>query len=295
MSSLESMQKRIKTTQDLRDIVSMMKTLSSVSILQYDVALASLKGYRRNINDAFHALIKRGNLPPKAFNFLRKEGKTLVILIGTDSGLVGRFNTEMLQKAQADLSAASIPLSETLFVGVGKRVIGLLAARKLNTFAKYAISNSIKTVNSLAGTLIIKIYEAIQKEKVSSVIVYYHKREQGIATTLEKIKLLPSDKTDFEKLRQKPWDTNNVPLITMPPQKLFEALIKEYLMIQLCSMLTYSLSAEHHTRMINMQNAEKNIDESLERLNLEYQQKRQDAITEELIDVVSGAEALKKQ
>lgn len=295
MPSLESLQKRIKTTEDMRDIVSMMKTLSSVSILQYDEALVSLKGYRKNITDAFHALVKRGNFPPNAFSTLHKDGKTLVILIGTDSGLVGRFNTELLQKAYADLSEKHTPLSDVLFIGVGKRVIGLLSSRKVDIFAKYAISNSIKTVNSLAGTLIVKIYEAIQKQKVSSVLVYYHKREPAGSTSLEMIKLLPSDKSTYEHLRQKKWDTNNVPLITMPPQKLFEALIKEYLMIELCSMLTYSLSAEHHTRMVNMQNAQKNIDESLEILNLEYQQKRQDAITEELIDVVSGAEALKKK
>ena len=80
--------------------------------------------------------------------------------------------------------------------------------------------------------------------------------------------------------------------MTLPARQLLDALIKEYLMIELSAALTYSLAAEHHTRMINMQNAEKNIDESLEKMNLEYQQKRQDAITEELIDVVSGAEAL---
>ena len=295
MPSLESLQKRIKTTEDLHDIVSMMKTLSSVSILQYDEALSSLKGYRKNIADAFHALIKRGNVPPNSFGTLHKNGKTLYILIGTDSGLVGRFNTELVNKTFRDVNDSDLRLPDTLFIGVGKRVIGLLASRKVNLFAKYAISNSIKTVNSLAGTLIVKIYEAIQKERVSSVIVYYHKREPAGTTSLEKIKLLPSDKSVYERLRQKKWDTNNVPLITMPPQKLFEALVKEYLMIELCSMLTYSLSAEHHTRMINMQNAEKNIEESLEKLNLEYQQKRQDAITEELIDVVSGAQALSKK
>ena len=294
MPSLESLQKRIKTTQDLRDIVSMMKTLSSVSILQYDEALVSLKGYRKNIRDAFHALVKRGNLPPTFFNTLHKNGKTLVVLIGTDSGMVGRFNTELQKKALTDLQESQILLSDTLFIAIGKRVIGQLSSKKVTLFAKYAISNSIKTVNSLAGTLIIKIHEAIQKEKVSSVFVYYHKREAEGGISLEKMKLLPSDKSAYEKLRQKPWETNNIPLITMQPQMLFEALIKEYLMIELCSMLTYSLSAEHHTRMINMQNAEKNIDESLDALNLEYQQKRQDAITEELIDVVSGAQALKK-
>ena len=63
-------------------------------------------------------------------------------------------------------------------------------------------------------------------------------------------------------------------------------------MIAIASQLNYSLAAEHYTRMTNMQNAEKNIDESLELMNLEYQQKRQESITDELIDVISGAEAM---
>ena len=86
-----------------------------------------------------------------------------------------------------------------------------------------------------------------------------------------------------------------MPLVTLPTDTLVEELIKEYLMIAVSSALTYSLAAEHHTRMINMQNAEKNIDERLEAFNQEYQQKRQDSITEELIDVVSGSEAIKKK
>ena len=83
-----------------------------------------------------------------------------------------------------------------------------------------------------------------------------------------------------------------MPLITLKPQVLVSKLIQEYLMIVLSGAITMSLAAEHHARMINMQNAEKNIDESLEQMNLEFQQKRQEAITEELIDVVSGSEAL---
>ena len=55
---LEVLQRKIKTTQDLRDIVSTMKTLSSVSILQYEKANQALARYRRNLRDAFHAVIK---------------------------------------------------------------------------------------------------------------------------------------------------------------------------------------------------------------------------------------------
>ena len=59
--------------------------------------------------------------------------------------------------------------------------------------------------------------------------------------------------------------------------------------------LNDSLASEHFTRMTNMQEAEKNIDENLERMNLEYQQQRQENITDELIDVISGADAMRKK
>lgn len=292
MSSLETLQKRIKTTTDLRDIVSTMKSLSSVSILQYDQAAASLKGYRKNIRDGFHALLKCRPIPtqPKT-----KNGKTLAIVIGSDNGLVGRFNKEILNQAVESLQQEGISKQDTLFLTVGKRVAMLAENARVNLFAKYAISNSIKFVNSLAGTIIMRIYEAMQSNKVTRVEVFYHKREPGKPIGLEKISLLPFSEKIFSELKKKPWKTNNVPLVTLPTNVLIQELIKEYLMIEVSSALTYSLAAEHHTRMVNMQNAEKNIDERLEALNQEYQQKRQDSITEELIDVVSGSEAIKKK
>ncbi len=288
--TLETLQKRIKTTQDLRNIVSTMKALSSVSILQYDQAAASLKGYRKNIRDGFHALMKRGQMPPLPEH--PKEGKTLVILIGTDSGLVGRFNNEIVTKARDEIHLAQKHLSDVLFLSVGKRMAVLAENAKMNLIGKYAISNSIKVVNSLAGTIILRMYEAMHQYKVTRVVMFYHYREQGTSVSLKKTTLFPVSRKAYDDLRKKKWKTNNVPLVTLPARQLLDALIKEYLMIELSAALTYSLAAEHHTRMINMQNAEKNIDESLEKMNLEYQQKRQDAITEELIDVVSGAEAL---
>lgn len=292
MSSLESLQKRIKTTTDLRDIVSTMKSLSSVSILQYDEAVVSLKGYRRNILDGFHALAKCRPLPAKP---KKKTGKILMLLIGSDNGLVGRFNKEVFDSADRLLQQMGVAKKDALFLTVGKRVAVLAENTGVNLFAKYAISNSIKFVNSLAGTIIIRLYQAMQTQKVTRVIVLYHKREQGTQSTLETMTLLPANEDSFRQLKQKPWGTNNVPLVTLPTETLMQSLIKEYLMIEVSTALTYSLAAEHHTRMINMQNAEKNIDESLAVLNQEYQQKRQDAITEELIDVVSGAEAIKKK
>lgn len=67
------------------------------------------------------------------------------------------------------------------------------------------------------------------------------------------------------------------------------------LMIAISKQLNASLVAEHFTRMNNMQNAEQNIDENLAEMNLAYQQQRQEDITDELIDIISGAEAMRKK
>ena len=86
-----------------------------------------------------------------------------------------------------------------------------------------------------------------------------------------------------------------LPLITAEKEELFSALLHEYFTIQLTNALISSLAAEHFTRMNHMQQAENNIEEKLGELNLQYQLARQNQITEELIDIVSGATAITKK
>ncbi len=290
--SMETLSKRIKTTEDLRNIVSTMKSLSSVSILQYEQAQKSLIEYTHTIRNAFHALIKTNAVFIPAHEKTMAEPKTIAIVIGSDNGLVGRFNKEIMQTAALSLKEKGISPKEAVFITVGKRVAALAEQQQYDLFAKYAVSNSIKAINSIASTVIVRMEEAMEKTKATRVLLFYHKRLPNQPTEIEQVTLLPFDLQQYKNLKNEPWPTNNVPLITLKPQLLVSKLIQEYLMIVLSGAITMSLAAEHHARMINMQNAEKNIDESLEQMNLEFQQKRQEAITEELIDVVSGSEAL---
>ena len=290
--SLETLQKRIKTTQEMREIISTMKSLSSASILQYDQANIALSAYLKNIRDAFHGMIKSGKQLslPKAPPV--EEQKTLTVLIGSDTGLVGRFNKELVENALSFLKAEGKEPKDCLFITVGKRPALLAEQRHLPLFAKYAVSNSLKAINSISGTVIVKIEQAIREQHISRVIVFYHRRIQGKPSLIEQRVLLPFSPEDFNELKKRPWPTNNIPQVTLSKEKLLNALIDEFLMIVLSGTICSSLAAEHYVRMVNMQNAEKNIDESLERMKQELQQKRQDEITEELIDVVSGSEAI---
>jgi len=292
--TLESLQRQIKTTEDLRDIVRTMKMLSSVSILQYEQANASLKFYRQNLQDAFQALVQKFGLPQATRNKNQPE-KFLYILLGSDNGMVGRFNREIMLAAEKDLQHLNLKPSQVLFLTVGKRLSAMAEAKKWPLSAHYANANSVKAVHILAESLIMNLDKIISREKISHVAVYFQQHGKGTAVKVVEQQIMPFDTNAQQKLKDKPWPTNNIPLIVQKKEQLFSALVRESLLIKLISQLNQSLAAEHFTRMTNMQNAEQNIDKNLAELNQSYQQQRQEQITDELIDVISGVEAMKKK
>lgn len=290
--AVEILRRRIKTTQDLRDIVSNMKMLSSVSILQYEQTDKALDKYLRNLRDAFHILAIY-HLLPQVTSAKVKKHRYLFLLIGSDNGMVGRFNREIVEKAKDYLRQKHISLNDVLFVTIGKRVSALAENNRLKVYQSYAVSNSVKAVAMLAENVILNIDETIRKERISDVFVVSHHRGEHNLISVDLKQVLPFDMKRLQKLCDKKWETNNIPQLGIPAEKMFTELVNESLMINVGKEINASLAAEHYTRMTNMQNAEKNIDENLEELNLIYQQQRQEDITDELIDVISGAEAMK--
>lgn len=286
--SMERLQKRIKTTQDLRGIVNTMKMLSSVSITQYEQANSSLRYYRENLQTAFLALQKTKGIP-----LVTSKNTTphyLLLIFGSDSGMVGRFNKEILDDIKTWMESKKISKDEVSLISVGKKITQLAEQENFDIFAKYASANSAKAAGSLAETLIIKLEQAINVAHKNTVYVWYHKRGKS-RIEVKSRKILPFNAESLLRLRDKKWPTNNLVQITLSAEQLFFALVNQALSINLASILNYSLAAEHYVRMTNMQNAEKNIDESLEEMNLLYQQLRQEEITGELIDVVAGYQA----
>ena len=293
--TLENLKKRIKSTTDLRDIVSTMKLLSSVSIGPYEKALISLKEYGKTLESAFLGLIlNEKNITPPPLP-KEKSFKTIAILIGTDNGLVGKFNRDVINYADSYFKAHEYDPNALIYLCIGKRISALLNTRQELLAASYPISNSLKEIASIASEILKKTDEIIIQQKVKQVLIFYNHREAGQQQKTSKRQLIPLPKNTFSALKQKRWEGKSFPLITANKEALFSALSHEFLTITLTGVLTASLAAEHYARMVNMQQAEKNIDESLETMNLEYQQARQTAITDELIDIVSGAESMKKK
>ena len=292
--TLEELNKRIKTTTDLRDIVGTMKMLSSVSIGPYEKALKSLEEYGKTVWDAFAGLLKDDRFFYTPSRSKTETPKTIAVVIGTDNGLVGRFNRDVLTFAKKDLTERNV-MADCSLICVGKRV-GLIAdSQKLSVAVTYPIMNSLKEIATIASMVLLKINELTAQNHFERVLVYYTHKQTGKPQRVKVIQLMPLPQKEIQAMKQAKWEGRTLPLITSDREMLFTALIHEYLTAVLGGALTASLAAEHYTRMINMQQAEKNIDESLEEMNLTYQQLRQTGITDELIDIVSGAESMKKK
>ena len=288
----ETLNKRIKTTTDLRGIVSTMKMLSSVSVGQFERALKSLNQYTENIQNAFRGLFAQESFQYTPPVMRVKNKKILAVLIGSDNGLVGRFNRDVLDNMKKTLEPLA-DKNQIKIISIGKRLSAIIPTNGWHLLSHYNNSNTTKEVSALAGALLTKINQLVSQDQFDSVWLFYTTR-QDLKTSVIGEQLIPFQQNLLDTIKSKKWDGRTLPLITAEHDELFSALIREHFVVSLSHALTASLATEHYTRMIHMQQAEKNIDEKLAELELIYQQERQNQITNELIDIVSGAEAINK-
>ncbi len=290
----EELQRRIKTTTDLQGIVRTMKMLSSVSLGQYEKALNSLTQYGKTLHEAFHGLFAQNFFTYTPPTIKTTAPKILAIVIGSDNGLVGRFNKELLSYTKKTCQELGTSQNQIRLIAIGKRIAAFGKSMDFHLVNAYPISNSIKEIATLAGIILTKIDQEISTHHFDLVEIFYNK-QQNISFAPQMRQLMPLPRNELLKLQKMPWEGKMIPLITTGKEELFSALLHEYFSIILIHALTSSLAAEHFTRMNHMQQAEKNIEEKLNDLNLEYQQARQNQITDELIDIVSGATAITKK
>jgi len=122
--------------------------------------------------------------------------------------------------------------------------------------------------------------------------VYHNRRIAGAAPEPVSQVLLPVPPGYLRDLAARPWPTRRIPDHRMETAPLLSWLIREHLLVSLFRAGAESLASEHAARLAAMKGAERNIEERLDDLTADYRRRRQDAITTELMDIVSGVEAM---
>lgn len=293
MDTLENLRKRIKTTQDLRSIVSTMKALAAASITQYEKASKSLVEYHKSIELGLQASLLENDVANDDKS--ADDKPTIMLVIGTDHGLVGRFNKEVASRAVKYLRDNGVNEGEAIVVAAGKRVNAILETFGEKTETVFHLPSSVKGLVPAARNILIRIEELCREHETDKVVIFSNEKTKKSLSEVQNTQLLPVSPEYLKELSQRKWESNCLPAYTMEQSELFSAFIRQLLFNNICKALAQSLLSEQASRLAAMQAAEKNIDEHLDHMNLMFQQRRQASITEELLDVVGGSEILNKK
>ncbi len=154
--------------------------------------------------------------------------------------------------------------------------------------APVSVTGIIPAVNSLLVT----IEQWNTQLGIERVVICYNRLLAGTTCRPEILHLLPFDRDRLRDFASRPWPGTTIPLYTMDRNRLFSLLVRHSLFATLYQVLAESMAGENASRLASMQAAEKNIGERLDELNLRFRDLRQGAITEELLDIVAGFEAM---
>lgn len=295
MDTLEDLNRKLEGAKDIKSVVKAMKAMAASNITQYEQAVASLGDYYQTVVLGIKAYLTA----EKIQTVIEKPGRgktedqtVCIIVFGSDLGLVGQFNDQIsgyvLQSIQAIAGKKEV-------WAIGERVQALLADAGQNITKSYSVPGSIDGVTPLIQDLLIEMEASRVTRHVKQFYVFHNRPKTGSGYETIQQRLLPLDEKWMRDLIAVTWPTNIIPEVIGSATTTLSALINAYLFVSGFKACAESLAAENASRLEAMQRAEKSISDMLESLRQKFQSLRQSMIDEELFDVVSGFEALKKE
>jgi F-type H+-transporting ATPase subunit gamma len=176
---------------------------------------------------------------------------------------------------------------------MGRRVRNVLEDAGQPVDVTFAVPVSANDITRLVQELLPCIQTWQEDRHLDKLIVFYNQRTSAATSRPHSLQFLPISEERFSAWRATPWHSRSTPTFTMSWEDLLSKSVRQYLFVALFRACAESLASENASRIASMQLAEKNIEERLAELTTQFYQLRQTAITEELLDVVTGFEALR--
>lgn len=292
MESLDLLHRQLESLDDLRTIIKTMKALSAASIRQYEQAVRALAAYYLTVERGLHVTLK-GTAPPSPPPRRHHEPRRLAaIVFGSDHGLCGRFNEEITQYSLERMDSTAADPKNRLLLAVGARVAASLEQAGQSIEEDFLVPGSASQITATVQQILLKLDEWREQAGVHYVYLFYNRHSGGKGYHPTGFELLPINLHRFHRLEEEQWPSRVLPTFTMEREVLLARLLHQYLFVTIFRACAESQASEHTSRLAAMQAAERNLDERLDEVTMVFRRARQNAITSELLDVVSGFEAL---
>lgn len=293
MQSTEALKRRIQTAEDLQAVVRTMKSLAAVSIRQYQKAVESLNVYKETLEMGLQIVLKNRSLDQPSQK-RTPPSRIGAIVFGSDQGLCGPLNSLIASYALRSMEELGVSRNNRTVLSIGMRLQGHLEDEGQSIYENLAPPSSIAGITSTVQEVLMILEEWRFQLKIEMIFLYYHEYLSGSSYRPATQRLLPVDDVWLKEIQNRPWKSRTLPIYRMDWDDLFSSLIREYLFVSLYRAFAESSASENASRLASMQSAEKNIENRLEELHMLFHRQRQMTITEELLDILAGFEALKQ-
>ena len=293
MPNLKELKNRISSVKSTRKITSAMKMVAASKLRRaqelaessrvyadsLSFILSSLAGNTKNSSDLPEILIGREN-----------SKISLLIINSSDRGLCGGFNSNLFRNAKKWISDQQGQGKSVKIMTVGKKASSFYKKTDLDIVASFEDLNSNDRQLQVSEEIKNKIMELFENNEIDEVSILFNKFVSAISQEPTYQSLIPLSN---EETSEDQSEANNA-IFEFEPDKneLLEYLVPRNFLTQIYRSVLESSASEHAARMTSMDNATRNAGDMIDRLTLTYNRTRQAFITKELIEIISGAEAV---
>ncbi len=301
MGGLKEVRNRIASTKSTRQITSAMKMVAASKLRRAQNAIISLRPYAAKLTEIMQNLsASMDGSDEGVYAADRGEEKILIVAISSNRGLCGGFNINVVKETAGLIQKrfeSQYKKGNVTIVAIGKKGGDLLKSRgyepiriEKDIFDNLTFENTVPLAE--------KIMEEFENKAYDKVFLIYNQFKNAAVQILRTEQFLPvaeNQEPKDEGKQKAAHDTQIQADFIFEPGKaeILEALVPKAIKLSLYKALIDSFAAEHGARMTAMHKATDNADELIKQLNLTYNKARQAAITNEILEIVSGAEALK--
>lgn len=292
MATLRDIKKRIKAVQNTQKITKAMKMVSASKLRKVQNRMLDLRPYADKMHEVLMSLARGADRESHPLLAFRPRKTVEVVVVTSDRGLCGAFNTNILKAAQRCINDYKKDGFEVSISTVGKKARDYFKRRGIPMRKSWTgISGNVSFTN--AQEIANDIKDNFINETIDEVVVVYNAFKSMVAQTVTVAKLLPL--APIEEGKESPATESAMADFIYEPsmEAIFDRLIPRNVDIQIYRALLESSAAEEAARMSAMENATKSCSEMVGKLTLQFNKARQASITGELMDIVGGVEALK--
>jgi F-type H+-transporting ATPase subunit gamma len=295
MASLQDIRRRIRSVQNTRKITRALELVAASKLRRAQARIEDMRPYADRMLELMSGTA-RASTSVRGLPLLqqRDEVKTVAIVpMMGDRGLSGPFNSQVLRRSLAVSRQLQSEGKQVRWVAVGRRGAGSLRFRRLDLSGEFTgFTDDPRYADAQA--IAHKVIELYTEEEADRVVIIYNRFESALTQKVTEQELLPLSEalleTDEEERME---DTLHGDFIFEPePEEILERLLPVYVETEIYRALLESAASKHGAQMTAMRNASKNAGELIDNLTLAMNRARQAEITQEILEVVAGADAL---